>query len=559
MQSSQGHKMLLRFGLYLFLGYVFSYAQALTPITLQLAWKYQFQFAGYIMAKEKGFYEQAGLDVMLKEYELDTEVNREVLSGKAHFGIARSDLVLDRLNEGMKFVQLLALCQASPVIFQTLKRNDITKLEDLKDKRFVLTGDSLLRDGAEVVSMLHSVGIDENKIHKVNGTTYGPEDIINGNGDVITAYSTITPYHLQKLGYESISFHPKDYGFDFYSDILFTMEEFIVKNPEIVSKFYEASMKGWLYAFSHIDETIDTIKAKYDSQELPRDLLEFEAHEFKKLAFMPNIPFGDINVVKIEKIVNSFRFLGLTKNPSNAFEPFIYDHPSKKTVTLPFDWSLFWKIVWGILFVIMALIINQWAIMLYNRKLKNKEVVLKKEHGELQEQVNRDSLTLLYNRRYMMESAKHLIALSKRHNEHLSIMMIDIDNFKIINDTYGHGAGDSVIKAIARAIKLCSRKSDIASRFGGEEFLLLLPNTSLEGAKVIGEKIRQEIEELKVPLANHFLMVTVSIGLSPIDIDYHEVLNENFWQLADDALYEAKRTGKNRVVVKDRYKEEVDR
>jgi diguanylate cyclase (GGDEF)-like protein len=227
-------------------------------------------------------------------------------------------------------------------------------------------------------------------------------------------------------------------------------------------------------------------------------------------------------------------------------------------VTLPFDWSLFWKIVWGILFIIMALIINQWAIVLYNRKLKNKEVVLKKEHGELQEQVNRDSLTLLYNRRYMMESAKQLIAFSKRQNEPLSIMMIDIDNFKIINDTYGHGAGDSVIKAIARTIKLYSRKSDIASRFGGEEFLLLLPNTSLEGAKVIGEKIRQEIEELKVPLANHYLMVTVSIGLSPIDIDYHEVLNENFWQLSDEALYEAKRTGKNRVVVKDSYKEEVN-
>ena len=109
--------MLLRFGLSLFLGYVFSYAQTLTPITLQLAWKYQFQFAGYIMAKEKGFYEQAGLDVTLKEYALNIEINREVLQGKAHFGIARSDLILDRLNEDMKFVQLFALGQASPYYF----------------------------------------------------------------------------------------------------------------------------------------------------------------------------------------------------------------------------------------------------------------------------------------------------------------------------------------------------------------------------------------------------------------------------------------------------------
>lgn len=542
--------MIGRIGAFFCICFITLQAQTLTPITLQLAWKYQFQFAGYIMAKEKGFYEKAGLDVYLKEYELDTEVNREVLNGKAHFGIARSDLVLDRLNEGMKFVQLFALCQASPVILQTLKRDDITKLEDLKDKRFVLTGDSLLRDGAEVVSMLYSVGIDERQITKVNGTTYGPEDIINGYGDVITAYSTITPYHLKQLGYDSMSFYPKDYGFDFYSDILFTMEDFIQKNPEIVSKFYKASLQGWEYAFDNIQETIDIIKSKYDTQELPRDLLEYEAKEFLKLAFAPNIPFGDINAIKIEKIVNSFRFLGLTKNPNNSFESFIYDHPSKKRVTLPFHWSLFWSITAGIIIVILLLLLNQWRIVKYNRNLKNKEMTLKEEHLILQEQVNRDSLTTLYNRRYLMESAKYLIALSKRQHESLSIMMVDIDNFKMINDTYGHGVGDIAIKMIAQTVKACSRKSDIAARFGGEEFILLLPNTKTEDAKIIAEKIRQKIEVLKIPINEHYLMLTVSIGIAPTDTQYHETMNENFWQLADEALYEAKRTGKNKTVIK---------
>lgn len=542
--------MIGRIGAFFCIFFVTLQAQTLTPITLQLAWKYQFQFAGYIMAKEKGFYEKAGLDVYLKEYELDTEVNREVFNGKAHFGIARSDLVLDRLNEGMKFVQLFALCQASPVILQTLKRDDITKLEDLKDKRFVLTGDSLLRDGAEVVSMLYSVGIDERQITKVNGTTYGPEDIINGHGDVITAYSTITPYHLKQLGYDSMSFYPKDYGFDFYSDILFTMEDFIQKNPEIVSKFYKASLQGWEYAFENIQETIDIIKSKYDTQELPRDLLEYEAKEFLKLAFTPNVPFGDINAIKIEKIVNSFRFLGLTKNPNNSFESFIYDHPSKKRVTLPFHWSLFWSITAGILLLILLLLLNQWRIVRYNRNLKNKEMTLKEEHLILQEQVNRDSLTSLYNRRYLMESAKYLIALSKRQHESLSIMMVDIDNFKIINDTYGHGVGDIAIKMIAQIVKACSRKSDIAARFGGEEFILLLPNTKTEEAKIIAEKIRQKIEVLKIPINEHYLMLTVSIGIAPTDTQYHETMNENFWEIADEALYEAKRTGKNKTVIK---------
>lgn len=540
---------MLRFLLVLLIFKTLIFAKTLIPVTLQLAWKYQFQFAGYIMAKEKGFYQKAGLDVTLKEYELDMEVNREVLNGRAEFGIARSDIILDRLNEGMLFVQMFALAQASPVILQTLKRDDIKTLHDLKDKRFVLTGDGLKRDAAEIVSMLYSVGIKEEEIDKVSGTTYGPEDIINGNGDVITAYSTITPFHLKELGYEPYAFYPKDYGFDFYSDILFTMDEYIKRHPEIVSKFYEATLLGWEYAFEHIEETVDVIKSKYDTQELSKSLLLFEANELKKLAYMADIPLGDINPIKIEKIVNSFRFLNLTKNPLNDFQAFIYQHPLKETVKLPFNWNLLWKIVAGIAIFVFLLLLNQFYLTRYYRQLKYKKTLLEHSNQMLQEQAHKDALTKLFNRHYLMEAASQLIALAKRTEEPLCVMMLDIDNFKMINDTYGHTVGDCAIKEHARIIKQHIRQSDIAARFGGEEFVILLPNTSLEGAGHLGEKIREVVQNAKIPFDEHYIMMTVSIGISLINPEYYEHISEKFWQHADEALYEAKRTGKNKVVV----------
>jgi polar amino acid transport system substrate-binding protein len=149
-----------------------------------------------------------------------------------------------------------------------------------------------------------------------------------------TAYATITPFHLEKLGFEPVMFHPKDYGFDFYGDILFTMEQFIDEHPDTVEAFYEATLKGWKYAFAHIFETVDTIKTKYNTQDLPRDLLMFEAEAFRQPAFVGDVPFGNINPIKIEKIVNSFRHLGVVDNASNNFESYIYRPPSQKSTFL---------------------------------------------------------------------------------------------------------------------------------------------------------------------------------------------------------------------------------
>lgn len=298
------------------------YAQVLTSITLQLPWKYQFQFAGYIMAKEKGFYKDLGLNLKLKEFDETQTNDYEIRDDNIQFGISRSDLIVDRLNNKANYLLLFSLCQASPVQLQTIKKNGIYNLSDVKGKKFLYFDAPGLY--ASLDAMLETHHITKNQYYWITTKNPSIRQITDGTADVLVGYSTITPYHLKRLGFNPISFHPKDYGFDFYSDILYTTDEYAQKNPIIVQNFYEASLKGWEYAFANIEETIDIIKQKYDTQQLDRNLLEFEANEFKKLAFVKGVPFGNINAIKLEKIANTFKLLGQTSSNITDFNSFIY-------------------------------------------------------------------------------------------------------------------------------------------------------------------------------------------------------------------------------------------
>jgi diguanylate cyclase (GGDEF)-like protein len=161
-----------------------------------------------------------------------------------------------------------------------------------------------------------------------------------------------------------------------------------------------------------------------------------------------------------------------------------------------------------------------------------------------------DSLTNLYNRRYFSQISEHILDLAKREREEVSLIMIDIDNFKSINDTYGHQIGDEVIIALSKRLMESQRKSDVVCRYGGEEFVVLLPNTNIDGAKVVAEKIREEIENITVAIGEEScLHFTVSLGVSMVKMKEEHNL-EAVLKRADDAMYEAKKSGKNRVVSK---------
>ena len=169
---------------------------------------------------------------------------------------------------------------------------------------------------------------------------------------------------------------------------------------------------------------------------------------------------------------------------------------------------------------------------------------------ELKLLASTDSMTKLYNRRYFTEISEKVLYLSKREKKKLSILILDIDRFKVVNDTYGHQFGDEVLIALSRLLVEHQRKSDIVCRYGGEEFVILLPNTSVENAAKIAEKIRILVESLTMSSpSNKKFKFTISLGVAQVDIEYEEDIKFAL-KRADDALYEAKNSGRNRVCVK---------
>ena len=173
-----------------------------------------------------------------------------------------------------------------------------------------------------------------------------------------------------------------------------------------------------------------------------------------------------------------------------------------------------------------------------------KEVYYRKE---LEHLASTDPMTQLYNRRYFSELATTVVKLAKRSGLVYSIIMIDIDKFKRINDTFGHAAGDEVIITLAKVLKFDKRESDIVSRWGGEEFIILLPQTNQKGSMVIAEKLRKRVEKLQVVTKNHQkITFTISLGIASVDLDKHQTI-EDVINKADKALYLAKEKGRNRV------------
>ena len=155
-----------------------------------------------------------------------------------------------------------------------------------------------------------------------------------------------------------------------------------------------------------------------------------------------------------------------------------------------------------------------------------------------------DALTGVYNRAGMEMALRREISLSRRHKTPLSLIILDIDGFKQVNDDYGHEVGDELLKLVADAVSHCLRTSDIVCRYGGDEFTILLSNTGLNGAAVLAQHIREKVENTKMLLESHAINVTVSIGIAfSSDSD----TNKDLFARADEALYLAKKNGCNQI------------
>lgn len=164
--------------------------------------------------------------------------------------------------------------------------------------------------------------------------------------------------------------------------------------------------------------------------------------------------------------------------------------------------------------------------------------------NNLEEEANIDFLTGCVNKKETETSIETFLKQHLRYKTPFSILMFDIDFFKKVNDTYGHLAGDFILKELAKIIQDIIRESDICGRFGGEEFLVLLPNTKMSGALKLAKRMRKSIEDYKFKFENQIISITMSIGITSAS------KNDSVFSLierVDDALYKAKHNGRNRI------------
>lgn len=163
-----------------------------------------------------------------------------------------------------------------------------------------------------------------------------------------------------------------------------------------------------------------------------------------------------------------------------------------------------------------------------------------------------DPLTKVYNRRYLDRRLEEEFARSKRYALHLSVLMLDVDHFKRINDTYGHSSGDAVLSTLGSLLKASFRDLDIVARYGGEEFMVICTNTAIDGAALVAERVRQLIESHQIEIpdgsgASQTIQIRISIGAAGLSASVGN--KEELVQAADQALYRAKQEGRNRVIV----------
>lgn len=510
-------------------------AFALTPVTMQLRWNHQFQFAGYYAALEKGFYRDAGLDVTLKEGGSNISATEEVLQGRAQFGVTNSGLVKTYMT-GQPVLMLAPIVQHSPTILLSLGHKLHNPAEVAKAGVIRLQpGDESL----EQKSLFVNEGIALDKL-KITTEQHGIDDLLSGKVVAINAYRSNEPFELQQRGLAYSILEPGHYGMDFYSDILFTSSALNKDQPKLVADFRAATLKGWGYALAHSDEVIDLILARYNTQHKSREHLVFEAKTLGDLISPELIEIGYSNPWRWQRIADVYTKIGMMK-ATRDLEGFFYD----PNPVVDLGW------LYRSLMVAILLLASVGGVALYifriNRKLQFSLTELKTAESAMAHMAMHDSLTRLPSRRLLNDRMQQALNVAKRDQTQVALMFLDLDKFKPVNDSFGHGVGDVLLQQAATRMVECVRESDTVARIGGDEFIVLLRTVVDDRhAGAVAEKIRSAMN-LPFELAGRRLSISCSIGIAL----YPEDGSDGFTlsKSADMAMYQAKRDGGNCVRV----------
>ena len=511
-------------------------------IVVQLKWINQFQFAGYYAALEKGFYKEAGLDVILRPNGYNGSFVSPVdavVSGDAQFGISNSGLVLDYLN-GKPVVALAATLQHSAVSWLVLEKSGIRSIHDMVNKRLMTVFP--LSESLELLEPFRAEGIDPKKLH-LTQTIFDLQPLIDGKIDAYDAYVTNEPFLLEQKGIPYRIIDPRTYGIDFYGDVLFTSQAELQNNPERVEAFRKASMDGWRYAMAHPDEIIDLIVNKYAPQK-SREHLRFEARAMWNLMQPDIIEIGHMNPgrwLRIAEIMTEHNRIIDDK----ILDSFIYTPDN-------YQQNLLRYLQIATITSVIALLLAGIASWIYrtNRRLVREIAARQSAEEQLRHLSETDALTGLANRRAFDQQLNKEFQRYLRYRHPFCVVMVDIDWFKHINDTYGHPAGDHVLTEFAWRLRDHIRKTDVLARIGGEEFAILMPETSPLEAKKRTEALQKCINNAPFQLGNSAdspLMMTASFGISCVADN--DLVAEASLIRADTALYKAKNSGRNQVIL----------
>lgn len=309
--------------IYLLLILFSTFLNANEKVVLQLKWFHQFQFAGYYAAKEKGFYDEVGLDVEIKQRDLKYNNIDEVINGNAQYGVADSILILYRLKQ-QPVVIVSPIFQHSPSVFISLKKSNISSVYELNNKDILFYPNDT--DGFSLLAMIKKFDLDVNLVRERYKDDY--MRLINNEVDVMPAYIANEPFLFKEKGYDVNIINPTNYGFDMYGDMLFTNEDEAKNNPIRVEKFKEATLKGWKYALENKEEITQLINEKY-SKEKSIEHLRYEANAIDSLINKDVTPLGYLDQGRIRYISEMYEYYGLTESKIDLND-FLFDEISKK-------------------------------------------------------------------------------------------------------------------------------------------------------------------------------------------------------------------------------------
>jgi len=358
--------MLIRCLLGLFLAIFGSSALAREAVSVQLIWKHQFEFAAFYAAQALGYYRDAGLAVTIKEGGPGIDSVREVVEGRADFGVGTSSLVVER-SHGSPVVVLATLMQHSPIALLAKRSAKVSSVSDLAGRPIAVDPHS--QD--EIEAYLLASGIPKSQILMVDQPDWTLESLDTGLIAAKAVYVSNEPFLIQGHEHDYLLLTARSAGIDLFGNMLFSSQAVIKARPDVVRAFREATLKGMVYALEHPGEIADLILAQYNTQQKSREHLLFEAEKIRDLTRPDIVEAGYMSPGRWQHVVNVYASQGKI-DASFDLAGFIYD-PNPKPIPA-------WVLPAG--FSGLVALVLSWTILArlqhVNRRL-NREVVERKQ------------------------------------------------------------------------------------------------------------------------------------------------------------------------------------